>query len=107
MFNVIKKIKNSLTRVLKWQIKESDHSRLETPLRPHSESSAGGHGWGWGPERVRDRHILTHLHIDMQQQHKTHIHNNGGHTYIHTHTQTSFIHTQDFCDYGEIVYQVL
>lgn len=75
MFNVIKKIKNSLTRVLKWQIKESDHSRLETPLRPHSESSAGGHGWGWGPERVGDRHILTHTSIFS---------NNIKHTFIVT-----------------------
>lgn len=40
--------------------------------------------------------------------------NNIKHTFIitvgihtSTHTQTSFIHTQDFCDYGEIVYQVL
>lgn len=27
---------------------ESDHSRLETPLRPHSLVGGVGHGWGVG-----------------------------------------------------------
>lgn len=48
---------------------ESDHSRLETPLRPHSESSAGGHGWGWSL-RGLGTDTLTHLYTDTQQQHK-------------------------------------
>lgn len=45
---------------------ESDHSRLEAPLRPHSASSAGGPGQG--PGRAGDRHTLTPDTLAQQQQ---------------------------------------
>lgn len=48
---------------------ESDHSRLETALRPHCEASAGGMGGGGTPEGW-DTHANTHSQPSVEQQHK-------------------------------------